>query len=137
MTDRPTLPPGIGPHEGRELDLMLSGEKPLALFCDVVPSAFDWPDAQFAPHVAAGRIVAREFWTDGPDDAHRVRHLYYAQPDEAWRIERAHALVTASFDSWGPEAAAACADLGRLLGYREADIQAFLDWSDRNVGRLR
>ncbi|WP_245437697.1 MULTISPECIES: hypothetical protein [unclassified Mesorhizobium] len=27
-----TLPPGIGPHNGRELELMLQGDKPMALF---------------------------------------------------------------------------------------------------------
>ncbi len=26
------LPPTLGPHEGRELELLLSGEKPIALF---------------------------------------------------------------------------------------------------------
>lgn len=32
------IPEGIGPHEGKELELMLAGKKPLAMFSDVFPS---------------------------------------------------------------------------------------------------
>ena len=48
-------PPGVGPHEGKELDLMLAGTKPLALFSDAVEGASSFPEADFVPHVAAGR----------------------------------------------------------------------------------
>jgi hypothetical protein len=129
MTDvpRPAPPPGIGPHEGRELDLMLRGEKPLAMFCDVVPSGYDWPDEAFAPHVAAGRIVSKEVLTPTPDGRHTVRYLYYALPDEAWRIDAIHALVaTGEQDADRTETEAR---IGRLLGYRDEDIQTFLRWA--------
>ncbi|ENV36651.1 hypothetical protein F959_02603 [Acinetobacter venetianus RAG-1 = CIP 110063] len=31
------FPPTLGPHEGRELELLLSSEKPIALFYEEVP----------------------------------------------------------------------------------------------------
>ncbi|MBB4285815.1 hypothetical protein [Roseospira goensis] len=120
----PDPPAGVGPHEGRELALMLAGEKPLALFCDIVPSPYVWPDDRFAPHVATGRLVMWEYREPTPDGRHTVRWLYYALPGEEWRIDRAHALRAVP----GEEA---CTELGRLLGYREADIRAFVAWLTR------
>lgn len=29
---KPTVPPSVGPHNGRELELMLQGDKSMALF---------------------------------------------------------------------------------------------------------
>ncbi|MBD3660996.1 MAG: hypothetical protein HUJ11_02185 [Arenibacter algicola] len=131
VMERPELPKGIGPHEGRELELMLAGEKPLAMFSDVIPSDYPWPDEQFAPFVAVGKLVMREFLTDTSDGKYKVRHLYYALPDEAWRIDEAHRLSLLHFDGWCDEAADACAQMGRLLGYAEMDIQAFIEWSEK------
>jgi hypothetical protein len=134
MTPQPALPDGIGPHEGRELDLMLTGEKPLAMFCDVVPSPYEWPDAAFEPHVMSGRFVKMDIITNTPDGKYQVRYLYFALPQEAWRIETAHALALKHFETWCPEATEACVRLGRLLGYREDDIQTFVQWSNRFRG---
>jgi hypothetical protein len=107
---------------------MLAGTKPLAMFSDVVPSPYEWPDAAFDPHVAAGRLVKKEFLTNLPD-GHTVRHLFFALPGEAWRIEEAYALSLMHFDEPGIEADECCARLGRLLGYSENEIQAFLWWA--------
>lgn len=129
---RPDLPEAIGPHEGRELELMLSGKKPLAMFSDIVPSAFLWPDEDFAPHVASGKIVKREFETKTPDGRHTVRHLYFALPDEAWRIEEAHALSLLHFESFDTEAIQASIRIGLLLGYSHEDIRTFIEWVGQN-----
>lgn len=131
------FPDGIGPHEGRELDLMLSGDKPLAMFSDIVSSGFEWPDEQFDPYVTSGALVKKEFRTNTPDGRFQVRHLYFALPDEAWRIEEAHDLSCRHFDAWNAEAEEACVKLGRLLGYAEGDIQAFVSWSNRNRATQR
>ncbi|HMA16509.1 MAG TPA: hypothetical protein VKP12_17100, partial [Kiloniellaceae bacterium] len=60
MKNLAAAPEGIGPHEGRELELMLAGTKPLAMFGDAVGSAQEVPEDDFAPYVAEGRIVRRE-----------------------------------------------------------------------------
>ena len=120
------LPPEIGPHEGRELELMLAGEKPLAMFSDVVGSPYPWPDAAFAPHVASGALVMKEFHSTTRDGKHRLRHLYYALPQEEWRIARAHAYSMKSYDAPCREAEEDCIEMGRLLGYSEREVQFFV-----------
>ena len=32
----------VGPHEGRELELMLAGEKPLSMFVEPLDSTFEY-----------------------------------------------------------------------------------------------
>lgn len=45
-----TSPRGIGPHNGRELEMMLRGEKPMALFAaEPGMDAEDIGDARFTP----------------------------------------------------------------------------------------
>jgi|GEM_PF-4142683 len=44
------LPPGVGPHEGRELELMLTRDKKLALFGDIV-----WKDGTIAETIIPER----------------------------------------------------------------------------------
>lgn len=125
MTAAFDLPPGIGPHEGRELELMLSGRKPLAMFYDVIPASFELPEADFAPHVAAGRIVMREEIYTSASTGDLSRYLYYALPAETWRIDVMHRLQ-AAFHQGRPTSEAIETQIGRLLGYNQADIQAFL-----------
>ncbi|MBF0167707.1 MAG: hypothetical protein HQL45_08745 [Alphaproteobacteria bacterium] len=117
---------GIGPHEGRECELMLRGLKPLAAFSDVTTHCHHFPEAEFAPHVAAGRIVTREETLALPDDKLAIRCLYYALPNEAWRIAAAHILKKALFLGQREPVESDDIALGRLLGYAEEDIQAFL-----------
>lgn len=120
------LPPGIGPHEGRECELMLAGLKPLAMFSDADTHCHHFPEAEFAPHVAIGRILKWEETIDIPDEAISIRCLYYALPNEAWRIAKAHAIKKALFQGLCKPTEEDDVALGRLLGYSEEDIQAFL-----------
>jgi len=49
------------------------------------------PDADFAPHVKAGRIIrAQEIIPRPPYD---MRYLFFALPGEEWRIEEALVIV--------------------------------------------
>src|SRR5690606_29233921 len=60
VTEFAATPEGVGPHEDRELELMLAGTKPLAMFGDAVGSAQEAPEDAFAPYVADGAIIRRE-----------------------------------------------------------------------------
>lgn len=120
------LPPGVGPHEGRECELMLAGLKPLAMFSDADTHCHHFPEAEFAPHVAAGRIMQWEETIAIPDDKLAIRCLYYALPNQAWRIAKAHAIKKSLFQGLRKPAEGDDIELGRLLGYREEDIQAYL-----------
>ncbi len=108
---------------------MLAGDKPLAMFSDVVTANSAWPDDLFAPYVACGTLVKKEFFTNTPDGHHQVRTVFFALPDQVWRIEEAYLLSCKQFRFWCEEASETCARLGRLLGYREEDIRAFELWS--------
>jgi len=128
MDEGKEIPPGIGPHEGRELELMLAGTKPLAMFNDDLPEGMEPPEISFDPYVAEGRFVKGEIVVplSAPDQTH-LRYYFYALPEEEWRIDRLSQIEHDIFVenvSTTPELET---EIGRLLGYDEADIQIFLD----------
>lgn len=121
------LPDGIGPHEGRECALMLAGQKPMAMFCDVATHSDHFPESEFAPHVEVGTIIRREEFYSSLGDAVVTRCLFFALPAHEWRIEEAHLIQKAIFTGQRCATAADDAQLGYLLGYEDADITAFLN----------
>ena len=92
-----TVPEGVGPHEGRECAMMLAGTKPLAMFCEVATHADYFPESDFAPHVASGRILRREELYWGAKARIMTRCVFYALPGHEWRMEAAHAIQKAIF----------------------------------------
>ncbi|OAN50191.1 hypothetical protein A6A04_01930 [Paramagnetospirillum marisnigri] len=107
--------------------MMLAGLKPLAMFCDVVGECHHFPEDEFIPHVASGTLVMREEIYAAVPGERPVRCIYYARPGEEWRIEAAHAIKSAVYSLSRPWAESDDIELGRLLGYSEWEIQAFLD----------
>jgi len=81
----------IGPHEGRELELMLSGSKPLSVFVIENPDP-DWtefPEEQFDEQVALGNLLKIERVKQVAVPAGgviNIRTVYYSLPKEEWRI---------------------------------------------------
>lgn len=122
-----TVPEGVGPHEGRECAMMLAGTKPLAMFCEVATHADYFPESDFAPHVASGRILRREELYWGAKARIMTRCVFYALPGHEWRMEAAHAIQKAIFTGDRQGTASDDVQLGRLLGYTEGEIAAFLD----------
>ncbi len=131
MTDQPELPEGIGPHEEKELELMLAGEKPLAMFSDVVPASFDWGEDRFEPYVAEGQFIKMEFFLDKPEHNLTFRFVYFALPGEEWRIEKLHTINASIFIGTKEPVKEDDVETGRLLGYNEQEIQIFLNWSQQ------
>lgn len=130
MTEREASP-GIGPHELRELDLMLAGTKPAAMFGEAVQFREIIPEADFAPHVAAGRIVKRDYYWDDKESGHTFVEIYYALPGEEWRIDALHELNLVAYNKLRPWTPDDDREIGRLLGYTDAEIDAFLEWTKR------
>jgi hypothetical protein len=117
----------VGPHEGRELELMLSGRKPLSMF--VVDAEGLFPEQDFDAHVATGALkkAVSEEPTSTPDgQTINIRRVMYAIPSEEWRIE-AMRLVLDVYDSsgpgWRPDLERV---IGTLLGYDREDIEEFI-----------
>ena len=122
------LPPGIGPHEGRELELMLSGKKPLAMFNDDLPEEMEPPEISFDPYVVEGRFVKAEKFVPEPAFKNgRLRYYYYALPGEEWRIVRIIEIKRGHFERRERTTPELETETGRLLGYDDADIAVFVD----------
>ena len=117
------LPPGVGPHEGRELELMLAGTKPMAMFSEIIP------EEEFRPHVESGRFVKVELWIQiGLKHCQAIPCVYYAPPEEIHRIAR---MVTLHREVWaGLRIMHEDYDweVGRLLGYTDWEIEQWLAW---------
>jgi len=120
----------VGPHEGRELELMLAGKKPLALFYDTIPECGVIPEQDFAPHVKSRKVIMSErifhASEEGvPEATPSVRVVFYAPPEEAWRIDQAIGLMEKALFQRG-RSNDDDVQLGRLLGYTEEDIGQYL-----------
>ncbi len=130
MRNKDNLPPGIGPHEGRELELMLAGGKPVAMFSDVIPPSFELPEEDFAPHVESGRLVKFDVViTASKSGMYDMRYLFYALPGEEWRIDR---LIEIHRDFHQHDKPTSCElekEIGQLLGYQDREIQVYVDRS--------
>jgi len=127
MDNDQALPPGIGPHEGRELELMLAGSKPMAMFSDALHVSDYFPDADFDPHVAAGTIIRVEEIIPRPP--FEMRYLFFALPGEEWRIEKALVMVRNLCAGTVEDHEADSARMRELLGYSLEDISVFLNHS--------
>lgn len=117
------LPVGIGPHEGRELELMLAGKKPCAFFHDALPENGQISEQiilerAFAPYVAGGKFL--RFSKETSKNNQLIRYVCFTLPAEAWRADAIFWLREYNDD-------AADRMIGRLLGYTEEQIDAFLE----------
>ena len=79
----------IGPHEGKELELMLSGEKHLALFSDILTangiSEEIIPENAFAPYVASGKITRSQNDLVIQSSNDIIRIVCFTTPGNLWR----------------------------------------------------
>ncbi|HEV7307379.1 hypothetical protein [Ensifer sp.] len=119
-------------HTGYELPLMLEGRKPFAHFSDD-PEATWLAETQglFAPHVAAGTLLADTFefsrmcpTTTGGEKEQRVLYRTYALPGEEWRFDRFRQRCHLLFYNWRPWTAEDERAEGLLLGYSQEQC----DW---------
>lgn len=127
---KPPESKSIGPHEGRELELMLDGKKPLSMFSYLVEGGFvPYPEAEFEKYVSTGRLkkVVSDQSTTVRGELLTNRRVLYALPNEDWRI-RAFLFVQALYDSFGPGWRPDFEMIiGSLLGYDREDIEAFIN----------
>lgn len=119
----------IGPHEGRELKLMLEGKKHLAVFHDAVPddgliSEDIIPEKAFAPYVRDGILKrhVREFF----DGKHTIRYVCFTSLEHSWRAD--YIFWVAELLYKGDKSFIDEQDIitGKLLGYTDDDIKEFM-----------
>ena len=114
----------IKPHEGSELELLLTGKKPLARFAleHKTPELHAKTEAAFRRHVERGTLQRFQFKGEDFD------RVYYCPPTEEWRVkllelvDKALEVGVHSFTIY---------DLhrldGTLLGYSKKDIEFFVE----------
>jgi hypothetical protein len=119
-------------HTGRELALMLSGKKPLAMFyaeISELPDESLIPEAAFAPHVSAGAFVRGEITLESSYSVSlgrnaQIRYVFFAPVQEAWRITATSLLRESFAKSQCPWNEALERMEGRLLGYSDEEVVA-------------
>ena len=116
-------------HTGRELELMLSGQKSLAMFY-AMAHELPWealiPEEAFAPHVNAGRTLRQDIEfasTSLAGEAMAIKYVFYALPGEEWRTQLMIVLKRAFHSGRGWNETCERME-GTLLGYtnEENDI---------------
>lgn len=125
MTD---LPKGVGPHEDKELELMLAGRKPLAMFYDTIPECGVIPEDDFRPYVDKGLLIKSELFRDAVD--YQMRYIFYALPEEKPLLDKIAALLQSAWSGQCPMDDAYEYKVGSLLGYEEWEISAFIEWQN-------
>lgn len=119
-------------HTGRELTLMRSGKKPLAMFYAEISELPDEnliPELAFSPYVSSGEIVRGENTLESGysvslgRNAH-IRYVFFAVAEEAWRITATSFLRESFAKAQCPWNEALERMEGKLLGYTDEEITA-------------
>jgi hypothetical protein len=119
----------IGPHEGKELELMLQGRKPLALFMGLPEEENRediFPEQKFLPYVENGTFKRISEHILVKKDGSTIRLVFFSPPEGEWR---ARTIIWVKHQILGAFRKFEQHDdvlIGRLLGYSEEDIEHFL-----------
>lgn len=107
--------PDRGPHEGKEVAMILDGVKPAGII------GADVFDKLVEPHVKAGKIIAKKF-------LNRLKYDEYviALPGEERRIDAIIKLLQMPPDDRSMSKDVYHVRLGRLLGYTKDQVRKFL-----------
>jgi hypothetical protein len=119
-------------HTGRELELMVAGKKPLAMFYAEVGELPDEeliPENRFSPYVKAGEFIRGETTLEGAYHPRWkrnvvVKYVFYALRAEAWRIPAMVLVMNQQLKVRMPNEAIDRVT-GALLGYTEEEIDAY------------
>lgn len=114
-----------GPHDGQELGLMLSGQKPLALFYAFIDQLHTLSGQKFEPYVYCGvvRQVQKRYPPLCVSMETTALHLdLYSLPGEEWRFDSALEIFDAVWLGTRPTDRSDDIELGRLLGYSDNEI---------------
>ena len=125
-------PSFLGPHEGRELALMLEGKKHLSyFFLEVGIEREVFPEEEFDHLVASGILLKDErveqLTSPETGEATNARNILYATADEAWRIPAMRTvqdIYRKVGSGWRPDLERV---IGSLLGYDPRDVEAFIE----------
>ena len=123
--------PLIGPHVGRELELMLANQKPMAKFYTENGMDLKYCGIEFELYVTVGRFV--KFTTAATFPA--VERIWYCQPGEQWRA-KLDILINEKINDRTIWKDFSSIDLTRidgfLLGYSKTCVEDFVEVNCRD-----
>ena len=112
--------PMLGPHEGRELELLLSGEKPIAFFYEGIPD-------EFLPYLESGILKSRIKMTTTRIPNIQIENVLIYKNVAIEQVDELMAVIEQSLNQpkagFVPELERR---IGQLLGYREEDIEYYI-----------
>lgn len=102
-------------HTGNELELMLGGRKPMAVFYRAVEEDIDETNGQpFHRYVKSGDLIRTIFYISNPHQRFKMVYYVYTVKGEEWRAKIYKKIKKIGQEKW-------CRDLeiieGTLLGY--------------------
>ena len=118
--------PMLGLHEGRELELLLSGEKPIAFFYEGLPD-------EFLPYLESGILKSRTKTTTTRLPNIQIENILIYKDVAIEQVDELISVIELSLNQpkagFVPELERR---IGQLLGYREEDIEFYLQHLSRN-----
>ncbi|MBW8302293.1 MAG: hypothetical protein K0M60_22105 [Hydrogenophaga sp.] len=121
------LPDFVGPHEGKELELMKVRLKPLSMFTEELDSEYEmFPEQEFDENVATEGWVKRENVEEHQQG--KLRRVFYALPEQAWRIDAMLAVNDLYEDFLPGRRPDFERMIGYLLGYDRVDVERYISW---------
>jgi hypothetical protein len=123
--------PLIGPHVGRELELMLAGQKPMAMFYTEEGMDSKYCGVEFEPYVASGRFVK----FTAPATFPAIERIWYCQPGEEWRAKLDRLMFEKMTDNtiWKDFSSVDLHRIGGfLLGYSKTCVDHFVEINCNN-----
>ena len=119
-------------HTNRELELMLAGKKPLAVFSDDIsclPNDEIIPEEIFSRYVESGQFIRKETVLPGPYSQKlgrkaAIKHVLFAVKDEEWRIHAMILLIEQHLKTYKWNVTCERFE-SALLGYTDEEIDAW------------
>jgi hypothetical protein len=128
----PLDPAELEKAETKELDVMLAGSKPVAMF------GGSSPEAAFQPHVDRGAILRLDVAIgESPVGTSNIPETFYLLPGETARLCRLVMLERQALRGERPADIAYDREVGRALGYSEAEIDRYVADSPNRREQLR
>ena len=119
---RETVAEAIGPHNGKELELMIKGKKPAALI-------FPHEMAEWRPYIEKFGWIVTPFKAFANYDSFAISKDAYSGKQISQLFQQVIASGRPPTDSFHEK-------LGRLLGYSEQDISDFLSNKDKKTAQV-
>jgi hypothetical protein len=121
----------IGPHQGKELELMLAGKKNFAMFHDALIEGQEIhetiiPEKAFAPYVQNGTIIRLSEILISPKSPIPGKYVCFTLPGQEWRAQAFFAMSKECLSGKRPFDDVYEFFIGRLLDYSEEDIHDYL-----------